>query len=144
MIIDSSLELSSNQAITATAPSTNQVDMGAMGITAFNKQALKQHLGKGACVPLLVQVTEDFATLTSLTVQLRNSASSSMSSPVVLLEQTVPVAKLKKGFKFSIDELPAAINLEFIDLNYIVTGSSATAGKIHASVGTVIGDPYKG
>lgn len=143
-IIDSSLELSDAQVITATAASTNQIDLGAMGTTSFNKQTLQQHLGGAMCVPLQIQVVEDFATLTDLTVELRQSASSNMASPTVLLKQQVPVAKLKKGFKFNIDELPAKVSQRYLDLNYVVAGSNATAGKIDAFITTSIDDGYNG
>lgn len=146
MIIDSSLELSANQAITATAKSTETLDMGAMGTTAYgpSRVTLQQHLGRGICVPLLVQVTEDFAGLTSLTVQIRQSASSAMAAPTVLLSQEVPVAKLKTGFKLNIDKLPAEITQRYVDLNYVVTGGPATAGKIYASIPTAVDDAYDG
>lgn len=144
MILDSSLELSANQAITASTTSTNVIDLGAMGTTAYNKQLLQQHLGRGIKVPLLVQVVEDFATLTSLTVTLRQSSSDTMSSPDSLISQTVAVAKLKKGFKFNLDKLPAEITKRYIDLAYTVSGSNATAGKIYATIPASVEDAYDG
>lgn len=142
MILDNSLKLSENQAITVTAASPNQLDMGKMGTTAYMPVVLRQHLGRGACVPFLIQVTEDFATLTSLTVQLRQSASSNMASPTVLLEQTVPVALLKAGFIFNIDKLPAEVTQRYLDVNYIVTGTTATAGKVSAMIVAAVDDGY--
>lgn len=142
MILDNSLKFSEAQAITVTAASPNQLDMGQMGTTAYFPVVLRQHLGRGACVPLLIQVVEDFATLTSLTVQLRQSASSNMASPTVLLEQTIPVAKLKAGFKVNIDVLPAEVTQRYLDVNYIVTGTTATAGKISAMIVGAVDDGY--
>jgi hypothetical protein len=144
MIIDNSLVLSDNQAITASASSTNVIDMGAMGTTAYNDQLLQQHLGRGMKVPLLVQVTEDFATLTSLTITLRQSSANNMASPDSLISQTIPVAKLKKGFKLNIDKLPAEITKRYVDLSYTVTGSDATAGKVFASIVSAVEDAYDG
>lgn len=146
MIVDSSLLLSNHQAITATAKSTETLDLGENGTTAYGPSSttLKKHLGRGICVPLLIQVTEDFAGLTSLAVELRMSASSNMASPTVLLSQEVPVAKLKAGFKFNIDQLPAEITQRYVDLNYTVTGGPATAGKIFAGFVTAVEDAYDG
>lgn len=143
-ILDSSLEIAPNQAITATASSTHVLDLAAMPVTAYNKAQLKQHLGRAMCVPLLIQVTENFATLTSLTVQLRQSASSNMASPTVLLSQEVPVAKLKRGFKFNIDKLPAEVTQRYVDLNFVVGGSDATAGKVYATIPASVEDAYDG
>lgn len=146
MIVDASLLLSNHQAITATAKSTETLDLGANGTTSYgpSRTTLKKHLGQGICVPLLIQVTEDFAGLTSLTVQLRMSDSSSMTSPTILLSQEVPVAKLKAGFKFNIDKLPAEITQRYVDLNYTVTGGPATAGKVFAGFVTAVDDAYDG
>lgn len=142
MIIDASLKLSDDQAITVTASSTEILDMRDTGTTAYgpSQTKLKQHLGRGVCVPLLIQVTEDFATLTSLTVSLRQSDAADMSNPDVLLSQTVPVALLKTGFKFNIDKLPAEVTKRYVDLNYTVTGTTATAGKITAAIVTAVDD----
>jgi len=144
MIIDNSLVFSDTQAITVTASSTNVLDMGDTGTTAYNKQKLGQHLGRAMCVPLLCQVSADFATLTSLTIQLRQSASSNMASPTVLIEQTVPVAKLKRGFKFNLDKLPAEITQRYVDLNYVVTGTTATTGSMYAAIVSAVEDVYPG
>lgn len=144
MIVDASLELSDAQAITVSEASTNVIDLGAMGTTAYNKQLLQQHLGRGICVPLLIQVVENFATLTSLTVTLRQSTASNMASPDSLISQTVPVAKLREGFKFNLDKLPAEITKRYIDLSYTVTGSDATAGKIDAAIVSAVEDAYDG
>lgn len=146
MIVDASLILANNQAITASAKSTETLDMGAMGTTAYgpSRVTLQQHLGRGICVPLLIQVTDDFAGLTSLTVQIRQSTAAAMTSPVILLSQEVPVAKLKAGFKFNIDKLPAEVTQRYVDLNFVVTGGPATDGTIFAGFVSAVDDAYDG
>ena len=57
MIIDKTNMFSEEQAVTATAASANIVDLG-----------VSRDVGRGTGVPLLVQVTEAFDELTSLTV----------------------------------------------------------------------------
>lgn len=118
MLLDAQCLFSDNQAITATAVSTNVVRFGD---------------GDFTFVPLLIQVTEDFATLTSLTVTVQTATDSAFASAVDLAQATLAVAKLKTGNTFPINYIPSG-NLGYIRLSYTVTGSNATAGKITAGV----------
>lgn len=125
---------SDDQAITATALCTDVVDTGVRGTPKHGKAALHGDVGK-AYVPIVVQVTEDFATLTSLTITVETSANSNMSSSTVLASQTIPVAGLKVGAQFAINSLPKGVVKRYLALRYTVTGSNATTGKITAGVG---------
>ena len=118
MLLDAQSLFSDNQAITATAASTNVVKFGK---------------GEFTYVPLLIQVTQNFATLTSLTVKVQTSVDESFTNAVDLTSSTVAVANLKTGYVFPINYLPKG-NLGYIRIYYTVTGSNATAGKITAGV----------
>ena len=82
--------------------------------------------------PCIVQVVEDFTSLTSLKVVVQTSATSSFEEVVDLLESTLPLAQLKAGAKFPISFLPKG-NKGYMRLAYIVEGSEST-GKITAGV----------
>ena len=118
MLLDAQSLFSDNQAVTASAASTNVVKFG-----------------KGECtyVPLLIQVTEDFATLTSLTVKVQTATDSAFTNAVDLASSTIAVANLKTGTVVPINYMPSG-NLGYVRIYYTVTGSNATAGKITAGV----------
>ncbi len=127
MIIDHENNFSEAQAITATAVSENVIDLGPV----INLPGQDTNEGN---IDVFAQVVEDFATLTSLKVTLQASVDEAFTSPIVVLETlTIPVATLKKGYKFALDSLgkPA---YRWYRLNYTVTGSNATTGKITAGL----------
>ncbi len=139
MIFDTQTLFSDQQAVTASARSENVLDLGDMGIPHGNKQAPARDIGEGTPLPLLVQVTEDFAGLTSLEIQVQTSDQSDFSSDVRLHASSgpVPVAKLKAGWKFGVTSLPVADKEgmgRYLSINYIKSGSDATAGKITAGL----------
>ena len=139
MIFDTQSLFSDAQAITATAASTNIIDLGATG-TASNgpdggAAPLSWDMGKGMKVPLRIQVVEDFATLTSLRVAVQVDTTESFASPTTVLEtEAVPAAELTTGYVFALDSLPLTTDQRYVRLNYRVTGPAATAGRITAGV----------
>lgn len=135
MIFDKTLQFSDAQAITADAASTNILDLLATGTPYGHAAALKRDLGKGVRVPLLVQVVEAFATLTSLTIILQGSVDEAFTSPVTIhTSPAIPVATLVAGYQLPIDFFPRGTIYRYLRMYYDVTGSSATAGKITAGV----------
>jgi len=116
---------SDNQAITADAASTNVLD--------YSKGKLKE-ITFGTPIPVRIQVTEDFATLTSLTIKLQTATDAAFTTPVELATTgAIPVADLKAGYAASINYMPKG-NKGFLRLYYDVTGSNATTGKITAGI----------
>lgn len=134
MILSVQELFSNDQAITATALSTNVVDLGLPQTPFGGKKALNRDVGKGNPIPILIQVTEDFATLTSLTITIEVSAAENMTSSVVLSSQTIAVAALKKGKQTFVQVVPNGANLRYMAVRYTVTGSNATTGKITAGI----------
>lgn len=125
---------SPGQAITATAASTNHVDLGALGIPPGHTITPTRDLGKGNRIPILIQVTETFATLTSLIVSIQCDDNDSFSSATtVLATQAIPLASLVAGYQFNIDFVPPKTNERYVRLNFTVGGSNATAGKVFAT-----------
>jgi hypothetical protein len=134
MIFDAQSRFSNAQAITATAASTDVIDLGAAGIPYGHTAALRRDLGVHQ-IPLHIQVVENFATLTSLVVSVQTDDNSSFSSATTILaSQAIPVASLVAGYVFNIDDLPLQTSERYVRLNYTVAGSNATAGKITGGI----------
>lgn len=136
MLFDSLGVFSADQAITASAASTNVVDLGATGTPKpGHTTALVRDIGKGEPVPIRIQVTEDFATLTSLKVAVQVDSAEGFGSAVTVLEtEAIPVASLVAGYVFNIEALPRGVNARYMRLYYTVAGSNATAGKVYAGI----------
>ena len=134
MILSAQQLFSDDQAVTATAISANVIDLGVPGTPFGAKAALVQDVGKGAPIPILVQVTADFATLTSLTITLETSAAAGLTSPVVLASEVIAVADLLAGKQMFMQYVPNGADLQYLGVRYTVTGSNATAGTIVAGI----------
>lgn len=128
MILDQQTLLSDAQAITATAASTNILDLGPIRLGAV------RDIGKGVPIPLLIQVVEAFNNLTSLTVALQVDDNSAFSSAKTVWSNVVVLADLKAG-KIVIPEfITRGTDEQFLRLNYTVTGTAPTLGKVTAGV----------
>jgi len=132
MIFSAQQLLSDDQAITATAVSTNVIDLGAPGTPYGAAAALNQDIGKGAPVPFLVQVTADFDNLTSLNVAIEVGASASLGT--VVAAQDVAAADLVAGKQINLQCLPNGIDARYLGVRYTVTGAAPTTGTVTAGV----------
>jgi hypothetical protein len=132
MIFSAQQLFSDDQAITASADSTNVIDLGVAGTPYGAAAALNDDVGKGNKIPILVQVTEAFATLTSLTINISTGAATTLGTTIA--SQTIAVADLVVGKQINIDVLPEGITERYLGIEYAVTGSNATAGKITAGI----------
>ena len=131
MILDNQTLLSNDQAVTATAASTNTIDLSpiASGIT--------RDIGPGKPIPVLVQVTEDFAAAgaATLAVALQVDDNSSFSSPKTVASiPATALADLKAGKQVNLDYIPRGTKERYLRLNYTVATGPMTAGKIKAGV----------
>lgn len=118
MILDADLVFSNKQAVTATAESTNTLDLGVAG------DAIGQEL------TIHVVVDTAFSTLTSLTVSLETSANNSTWT-TVLSGPAIARASLTKGASIFCVRVPRGLS-RYVRLKYTVGGSNATAGKVTA------------
>lgn len=140
MILNANLLLSDGQAITATAISANVIPWEATGSAPY-ETALTRNLGSGTPIPILIQVIEAFATLTSLTITIETADNAALSSGAVVLASSgaIPVASLVAGYRPSFTRfVPDATMKEYFGLRYTVGGSNATAGRITAAVATEV------
>jgi len=132
MAILSAEELfSDQQAITATAASTNLYDRLAPGTWVHASAAIVDDMGN-SYVPLLVQVTEDFDNLTNLQIDFEMDDNDSFSSATVLYTETILLADLVAGKKIRVRWVPHDTTERYLRFNYTVTGSSPTTGKVTA------------
>jgi hypothetical protein len=137
MLLDENTLFSDDQAITATAASTNYMDTGARATVPGAPAALGGSLGGANDIPLLVQVTEDFATLTSLTISIETDDNTSFSSAkTVAATHAIPAADLVAGYIAPLTRIPHTVTERYVRLKYTVGGSNATAGTVTASVVT--------
>ncbi len=81
MHLDAQNLFSDAQAITATAVSTNHIDLGDTAQPVLSPVKLTRDIGGNYDIPLLVQVVEDFTGGTSVTVQVQMAAANSFASP---------------------------------------------------------------
>ena len=135
MITDATTLFSDSQAITATAASTNVIDLGATGTPSGSSVALSRDIGKSADIPLLLEVTEAFNNLTSLAVAVQVATDAAFTSPVEVATRTYLLAELTLGKRLSFPaEFPEGTNLRYVRMRYTVTGTAPTTGKVWAGV----------
>lgn len=128
MIFDQQTLLSDAQAITATAASTNVLDLGPIN------SGFARDIGKGKQIPLLIQVVEAFNNLTSLAVALQVDDNSGFSSAKTVWTTTLVLADLVAGKVVIPEYIPRGTDERYLRLNYTVTGTAPTTGKITAGV----------
>ena len=134
MILDTQTMFSDDQAITASAASTNILDLGASATPTGAAAAISRDLGK-SMVPILIQVTTAFATNTSLKVSIQTDDNTGFSSAATALEtEAIAVATLVAGYKFVINWAPYTVNERYLRLYYTIAGSNASAGNITAGI----------
>jgi len=136
MIMDASLLFSDGQAVTATAASTNVIDLGATGTIFGASSAVVRDIGPGSRVPLVITVTESFNNLTSIIVTIETDDNSSFSSATtVWTSPTYTLAQLATGAKYLLpDVIPVGVNERYVRLKYTLAGTTPTTGKITAGV----------
>lgn len=124
MITDALTTFSNDQAITATANSTNDLDLGAAG------------MNYGHDIEIVAEVDTTFtaAGAATLTVTLVTDDNAAFSSPTTLLSTiAIPVAQLVAGYRLPINALPNNVE-RYVRLVYTVATGPFTAGKINAGL----------
>ncbi len=136
MIMDRTLLFSDGQAVTATAASTNLVDLGATGTVYGASSPMVRDIGHGSDVDLAIAVTQSFNNLTSLTISIEVDDNAAFSSATtVFTSPAYTLAQMASGAKYLLpDSLPAGTNERYVRLKYTVAGTAPTLGKITAGV----------
>lgn len=131
MILDNQTLFSDQQAVTATAASTNVIDLGPINT------GIRRDIGPGKPIPVLIQVTEDFdaAGAATLAVALQVDDNSSFSSPKTVASLApIALADLVAGYQVPLDYIPRGTDERYLRLNYTVATGPMTAGKVHAGI----------
>lgn len=131
MLVDHELLFSDTQAVTATAVSTNVVDLGPLSVGNTIRD-----IGAGEELQLFVQViaTATAAGAATLTVELISDDNAAMSSPtVVFAAAAIPVATLVAGYapRFGV---PPANYERYLALRYTIATGPLTAGTFTAGI----------
>lgn len=125
MIIDRQNLFSDGQAITATADSTNIIDLGAA------------RMGEGGSMQLNLQVEEAFtaAGAATLTITMLTDDNEAFSSAQTIYNSgAIGKATLVKGYRIpGLTSLPAGVE-RYVKLVYTVATGPMTAGKINAAL----------
>lgn len=122
MIRDAKLELSLNQAITTSAPSTDILDFG----------EISPDRGTGNRVWAECVVTENFTASgdATLSISIQDSADGTNFSDLVAT-RAIPKSELVKGASFNVD-IPEGSHRRYLRLYYTVSTGPFTAGKLTA------------
>jgi hypothetical protein len=132
MIIDTSLVFSNQQAVTASAPSTNAIDLGATGTPFAATIPLVRDIGDGEPIAIAVSVAQTFTGLTALQVSVQTSPDS-VNWTTVDTGPVVPAASLVAGYLFKVPKIVQEASSRYMQLYYTVSGT-ATAGAINAAI----------
>ena len=135
MIVDDTLVLSDHQAITATARSTNIIDLGAAGTAFGHSAAVARDVGKATHIPMNVAITEVFNNLTSLRVDLQVDDDVAFGSAKTVASRTYLLADIDATTQLDFPaELPVGTDERYLSLLYTVTGTAPTTGKVFAGI----------
>lgn len=134
-ILDKQLQFSDGQAITATAPSTNIVDLGPPGPNRLTPGAE----GQDWFIHIWFPVQFTAAGAGTLTIALQTDDDVAFGSPVTLATFG-PIGKASLGPGITPAELPLAIKVpmdcqRYLRLNYTVATGPMTAGTVSAAGG---------
>lgn len=133
MIFDKQNLFSDAQAITATAGSTNTIDLGPINA------AVTRDIGKGTPIPILIQVVDVFDSVAddeTLTVSLEQDSTDTFTPDRTDILATISNADLKTlGYKVPVQAMIDGVRYRYIRLKYTVAGTgNFTAGKITAGI----------
>lgn len=123
MLLDDKNLVSRDQAITATAVSTDVLDLGAAGRAGGN--GLDQ----------FVHVTEAFNNLTSLAIAVQSSNDPAFGSFTThqTVSRTLAGGQLALGQRIDLGELVEG-TLRYVRFNYTVTGTTPSTGKVTGGI----------
>lgn len=127
---DALLRVSSAQAVTADAVSTDKIDLG--------NPTVKNRIGTGEPMGFAVVVTTalDFTTTDeTYIVEVLESASADLSSPVIVASRTIGLTAAERavGASFFIPIPPGKPALRYLGLNYN-TGGTSPSGSFTADL----------
>ena len=136
MILSQQQIMSDKQEVTASALSTNVIDLKKAGVP-YGAVGLESDMGKGEPVGLLISVNKDVLAAGSATVDIALEVSDNedmSSSTVVYSTGAVAKADLVKGYKIPFRTLPVGVNKQYLAVRYTVATGPLTAGEFTAAL----------
>jgi len=128
MIFDKTAMFSQAQSVTATAASTHVIDLGK------RTAGLGRDIGKGAGIPILCQVVEQFYGSGGLRVSCEVSDDEAFTAPVeVWRSPDIVASRLKAGFIFTPETVQRGTDKRYMRLKYTAVGA-LTSGKLTAGI----------
>lgn len=140
MILDKQAQFSDDQDLAQTAgayDSTNIIDFGAPGTPIGAAGAVVREMGYGTPMPILIQITEDFASGGAATLQVALQVDDNTgfsSATTVWTSQQLALADMVAGKVFELEYMPRGVNERYGKLVYTIGTATTTAGKITAGV----------
>ncbi len=119
MFVDALLTLSDAQALTATAVSTNTIDLG--NVTP------KRDVGEGEKLELVTSIDVALAgTTPTLAIEIIQSANADLSAPDVLGSRSPAAADVIAGAQFRVPVPPGAVTKRYLGARYTLGGTTPT------------------
>jgi len=136
MIMDNNLVFSDGQALTATAASTNIIDIGIAGTAYGHAAGVRRDIGIGNEIPINVAVVEGFNNLTSLAIAVQTDDDVAFGSPkTIATGAAIPLASLTAGYRFIFPaEILEGTDERYLRLYYTIVGTAPTLGKLSAAI----------
>lgn len=139
MLLDAQNLFSDDQsvalALSATALSTNTIDLGATSATKSGV-TFPADIGRGNAPEIVAQVTADVVGAgASIQVQVITADDAALTSNVTVVNQSAPigVASLKSGYQFRVAITPG-IAQRYLGVRYVNSGAATTAGTVTAGL----------
>lgn len=126
MYVDTQTELSDAQAITATAISTNVIDLFAAlgGGTNIAGGNTTMDVGQGEDIYLVVSAAAAFGGTGTITVTLETAAAANLSSSTVLLSSpAITATAITAGYNVFAVKLPNASYQRYLGVRYTCSGT---------------------
>jgi hypothetical protein len=134
MITDANLQVSSAQAVTVTAPSTNTIDLTVARDVGEGSKLFADFSVPTACTA---------AGAATVTLQVIASAAANLSAPVIIgSSDAIPVASLVAGYTAAVAINPQlkSLGLRYLGVNYVVATGPLTAGAFTCDINVGVQD----
>lgn len=126
MILSAQQTFSDSQALTATAASTNVIDLGATGTALGAPAALVRDIGKGNRIPVVITLEADAGgTSPTMVASIQVDTVENFASPTTVAT-TGTIAAGSAGDRVALYWVPEGANQRYIRVLYTLGGTSPT------------------